>query len=265
MGWVKEKKRIKEKIVIIDNFCNDLILNKRRKMAGVSVLKEDILSLYLNIADNLGHELSDTKLRDALLVSLLGARDTTRSALAWAFYEFTRHAEVVQSVIAEVEEICGFEQNTDFSLDTLNKLEYTHAVAMEVLHLHPPIPMEVRIAVVNDTLPDGTFIPAMSSVFYSPFAMGRSKKIWGDDAEEFKPERFYKKPEPSAFKFLAFNAGPRMCLGKSLALMNIKMAFAFLLPKFKFRDAAGLSDDYIFSTSLAMKDGFPVQVSKKIK
>ena len=263
-GLGQREKRIKEKNVVIKIFCNDVIL-KRRKMASTSVLKKDVLGFYLKLYENLEDELSNTKLRDMLLTMLIAARDTTRSALSWAFFEFTRHPKVVQKVIAEVEEICGLEQNADFSFDTLNKLEYTRAVAMEVLRLHPPVPMEVRIAAVNDTLPDGTFIPALSSVFYSAFAMGKSKKIWGDDAEEFNPERFYKKPEPSAFKFTVFHAGPGMCLGKSLALMNMKMVFAFLLPKYKFYDAARHSGDYIYSVSLAMKDGFPVQVSKKIQ
>ena len=52
---------------------------------------------------------------------------------------------------------------------------------------------------------------------FMPYIMGRMPSLWGDDCLEFKPERFIGKPEPPASKFIAFKAGPRLCLGKSMA------------------------------------------------
>ncbi|TXG62730.1 hypothetical protein EZV62_009724 [Acer yangbiense] len=80
-------------------------------------------------------------------------------------------------------------------------------------------------------------------VSYLPYAMGRMKLIWGDDTEEYKPERWldengeFRKESP--FKFTAFQAGPRICLGKEFAYRQMKIFSAVLLCCFEFK----LSDE----------------------
>ena len=61
--------------------------------------------------------------------------------------------------------------------------------SFQVLRLHPSVPVDIKFAKNNDTLPDGTYIPKGSTVLYSPYAIGRSEKVWGGDAKQFKPER----------------------------------------------------------------------------
>ncbi|XLU82434.1 hypothetical protein S245_005854 [Arachis hypogaea] len=80
-------------------------------------------------------------------------------------------------------------------------------------------------------------------VSYQPYAMGRMKFIWGDDAEEFRPERWLDhngifQPD-SPFRFTAFQAGPRICLGKEFAYRQMKIFSAVLLGCFRFE----LSDE----------------------
>ncbi|XWS32288.1 hypothetical protein CRYUN_Cryun23aG0147000 [Craigia yunnanensis] len=80
-------------------------------------------------------------------------------------------------------------------------------------------------------------------VSYQPYAMGRMKFIWGDDAEEFRPERWLDedgmfRPE-RPFKFTAFQAGPRICLGKVFAYRQMKIFSAVLVRCFVFK----LSDE----------------------
>ncbi|RZC73118.1 hypothetical protein C5167_048597 [Papaver somniferum] len=69
--------------------------------------------------------------------------------------------------------------------------------------------------------------PNDASVTYLPYAMGRMKFIWGDDAEVFRPERWLNNngvfQNESPFKFTAFQAGPRICLGKDFAYMQMKI------------------------------------------
>ncbi|KAK2650718.1 hypothetical protein Ddye_018207 [Dipteronia dyeriana] len=70
------------------------------------------------------------------------------------------------------------------------------------------------------------------------YAMGRMDYIWGDDAEEFRPERWLRngifQPE-SPFKFVAFHAGPRTCLGKDFAYRQMKIVSIALLAFFRFK------------------------------
>jgi len=263
-GMFPGERRIKALVAVIDNFLYDIISSKCLLAANGGGLGVDLISLFLKSSNNESTVPSKKDLRDFVMNFLVAGRDTTALSLTWAFYELSRNPKVVERVIVEVNNICGEESNADYSFENLNKLEYTHAVVMEVLRLHPVLPNATTYAINDDTLPDGTFIPSRSCVFYAPYAMGRSKKLWGDDSEEFKPERFFKQPKPSAYKFIAFNAGPRSCIGEPLAVMTMKMSLAFLLQKFTFQDVAGHSGEYGLYFLLEMKNGFPVRVSKKI-
>lgn len=75
-----------------------------------------------------------------------------------------------------------------------------------------------KYAVHDDVLPDGTHVKAGTYVGWLSYAQGRSKRIWGEDAKEFIPERWIDengklRREPAA-KWSAFHVGPRVCLGK---------------------------------------------------
>jgi cytochrome P450 len=100
---------------------------------------------------------------------------------------------------------------------------------MEVLRLHPPVHTDMKYAVNNDIYPMAPLYQRELLLCILHLQWEGVKKILGEDAEKFKPDRFYKQQEPSAFKFVAFNAGPRTCLGKPLVLMNMKMTLAILL------------------------------------
>lgn len=95
---------------------------------------------------------------------------------------------------------------------------------------------------------------------YSINSINHSDKVWGADVNDFVPERFLGKVEPSSFRYPVFNAGPRMCPGKPLALMEIKMALAYLLPRFDFVDEAGHNGDFTWTLVMSMANGFPVKV-----
>ncbi|PRQ59915.1 putative abieta-7,13-dien-18-ol hydroxylase [Rosa chinensis] len=75
--------------------------------------------------------------------------------------------------------------------------------------------------------------------------MGRMKFLWGDDAEEFRPERWLDHKglfeQESPFKFTAFQAGPRICLGKEFAYRQMKIFSAILLGNYIFKMSAEVS------------------------
>lgn len=84
----------------------------------------------------------------------------------------------------------------------------------------------------------------------------RKESPWGRDALEFRPERFLNEKEPSPFKYSMFNAAQRICLGRPLALMNMKLAMSILLSsKFDLTDKRGHSGEYLWTLVQSMKDG----------
>ncbi|KAI9182468.1 hypothetical protein LWI28_025683 [Acer negundo] len=105
-------------------------------------------------------------------------------------------------------------------------LNFMIAALTETLRLYPAVPMDGRCAETDDILPDGFSLKKGDGVYYMAYAMGRMDYIWGDDAEEFRPERWLVngifQPE-SPFKFIAFHAGPRICLGKDFAYRQMKI------------------------------------------
>jgi cytochrome P450 len=151
-----------------------------------------------------------------MLIINSAGRDTTAQLLSWCIYRLHQHPQVKQRIRQEVREVLGaeFDPMEDVELldyETVTKrLPYTRAFAMETLRLHPSVPKQAKeCAVDHDYLPDGTLVQRGDRVTYVSYAMGRSAQLW-DDPDRFDPERFLKDPQPSQYKFIAFNAGPRI-------------------------------------------------------
>jgi cytochrome P450 len=96
--------------------------------------------------------------------------------------------------------------------------------------------------------------------------MGRIEDIWGKDCNEFKPERWLEngifKPE-NPFKYPVFHAGPRMCLGKEMAYIQMKSVAASVLERFRIKILRESTPETLLSFTLRMKGGLPIQVSKR--
>ena len=170
----------------------------------------------------------------------------------------------------------------DPTLFTPASMPYTLAIFNEVLRLYPPIPFEIKQTQSATTLPDGTFLPGGSVVVWCPWAMNRSRLTWGDDADEFRPERWLlaagdveeKKGgaglppqqraavmQKSASEFPVFNGGARLCLGRKMAeliavqvIATVAWTFEFV-PAYEGRERASKS-----SLTLPMEGGLPVFV-----
>jgi len=191
---------------------------------------------------------------------MIAGRDTTACLLTWAIYELNEHPDMEEKVLQEIHELLAQSKYPTYE-SVMHGLQYTHAFLSETLRLHPPVPSDTKTAVKDDVLPDGTFIPAGAKVNYQPYIFGRLESLWGPDVTEFKPERWLSmEKEPPAYKFLSFNGGPRLCLGKQLAYYEAKMLLAMLLPKYKFVRVAGHDPSYKLSIILQMKHGLPCHV-----
>lgn len=89
----------------------------------------------------------------------------------------------------------------------------------EVLRLYPSVPVNEKYALDDDIWPDGTHIRKGDYILWAPYAQGRSANVWGPDAKEFKPERWFTETgdlkRESQGQWPAFHAGPRTCLGNN--------------------------------------------------
>ena len=184
---------------------------------------------------------------DASLNFLSAGKDTLAQALTWTFYLLMHHPEVVKSIRDELQLLHNKSGMLELDYSTLQPLSmpYVHATLNEALRLFPPIPFEIKQCMHSVTLPDDTFLPQGSIVIWSPWAMGRSRAIWGEDADGFKPERWLERKDSglhlktkSAAEYPVFNGGQRLCLGKRMAEMEGAYVIASLVWSFDFEDAS---------------------------
>ncbi|KAF8862692.1 putative cytochrome P450 [Acephala macrosclerotiorum] len=175
------------------------------------------------------------KIQDELLNILLAGRDTTASLLSYTFYILARRPDVFEKLRAEVMTL-GLERPNFEQIKSLKYLQYT---LNEVLRLRPIVPANGRCAVRDTTLPVGggpdgkspIFVKAGQPVNYQVYIMHRRKDLYGEDAMEFKPER-WESFRPS-WQYLPFNGGPRICIGQQFALTEASYTIIRILQVFK--------------------------------
>ena len=260
----------------VDRFARDVIDSRLREMEAEErgeKGREDILSLFIAASLRSGEPISEQELRDVAMNFILAGRDTTACALSWTVWEVCRHPEVLERIREESERVApqasggvlGLADDPEVLYRTLKSgFPYLEAVISESLRLHPSVPIDSKLCVESDVWPDGTVIPAGTTVGYSPYAFGRSPLLWGPTAGEFDPSRFLEddgvtlKPR-SAYKFLTFNAGKRLCLGMETAYLETKMLLSAVLTRFEVE--VGVDDAVPVTTILLpIKGGLPVRM-----
>jgi cytochrome P450 len=215
---------------------------------------------FVGLFANSGESHSDTLLEDLVLNFLIAGRDTTAQAMAWCLWNVLQHPEVEARILDEASTVCS---GGPLTYDQIAKLEYLQAVISENLRLFPSVPIELKYTLADDTLPNGTFVPRGTSVAYSAYCMGRSTKLWGPDAEQFRPERWLAMEGPvDAYTYPVFHAGPRECLGKRLAMVEMKALLLKLLRSVKLNLAVPpeeIRPD--LQVTLGMSTGLPCYVA----
>lgn len=236
----------------------------RSRKNDASPPKDDLLSRFIASEDN-----SDEFLRDIIISFILAGRDTTSSTLAWFFWLLSTKPEIEKKILEEVKSIRSKTQNFygDLSFDELREMHYLHASISEALRLYPPVAFDTKTSLEEDVMPDGTFVGKGWFVSYNAYSMGRMKGTWGEDCEVFLPERWLEngvfRPE-SPFRFPAFHGGPRLCLGKEMAYMQMKLIVAYTLERFEIEIVEkGLVPEQLLSLTLRIKGGLAVRVRER--
>ncbi|TCD70442.1 hypothetical protein EIP91_003523 [Steccherinum ochraceum] len=227
----------------VDEFLNPIVQraveNYRKEDATKEVKDED------NLLSHLVRSTTDAAvLHDELLNILLAGRDTTAGTLTFAIYFLCTHPHVLERLRKEILETVGPSRRPDY--DDIRDMKYMRAFLNETMRLYPSVPFNSRFAFKDTTIPnpdpDGKplFVPAGTSILYSVMLMHRRKDYWGEDAEDFDPDRFFddrvKHLLANPFIFLPFNAGPRICLGQQFAYNEMSFFLIRLLQNFSKMD-----------------------------
>lgn len=110
-------------------------------------------------------------------------------------------------------------------------------ILYEVLRLFPPV-IEVSRAIPDrETKLGNILVPAGSVVSLSILHTHHDKRLWGDDAHDFKPDRFAEgvaKATKGKMAYFPFGWGPRICVGQNFAIAEARMAVSMILQRFVF-------------------------------
>jgi len=234
-------------------------LEKGGKESGVQ--GRDLLSLLIraNMSSDLpdSQRLSDADVLAQVPTFLIAGHETTSTATTWALFALTQAPDVQTKLREELLSL----PTENPSMDELSSLPYLDAVVRETLRVHSPAQATSRVAMKDDVIPLGThFVDKNGETHHGIkvtngdlitipiIALNRSKSIWGEDANEFRPERWESVPEgadsiPGIWgKQLSFLGGPRACIGYRFAIVEMKALLFTLIRAFEFKLAVPAKD-----------------------
>ncbi|KAJ8523234.1 hypothetical protein ONZ45_g289 [Pleurotus djamor] len=203
--------------------------------------KRDIMSLLVRARqaepeqEKSSHAISDEEMM-AQLTFLGAGHETTASGLAWTLWLLACHKDVQEELRNEVRPVYENDPRPDYR--TLKDLPWLDGVVMEALRLFPPVPMTFRQAAKTDYI-EGIEVPKGTLLYIPIRVVNTWKDIWGENAEEFYPPRWKSLPKDytPTLSFLSFIAGPHACIGKTMAIMEMKAVLASLIANFSFEPA----------------------------
>ncbi|XP_031265116.1 cytochrome P450 94A2-like [Pistacia vera] len=265
---IGSERELKKSIAIVNEFSTDII-RSRLEAKKENENDQDLLSHF--IGSNYNPCMNSPELyRDMVINFILAGHDSTSSALSWFFWLLSSHPDVEENILKELESIRTKNQKIigqSYEFDELREMHYLHAALSESLRLYPPVPLDSKVCCNDDKLPDGTFVGKGWIISYHAYAMGRMEGIWGKNCHEFLPERWLENGmfrQENAYRFPVFHAGPRMCIGKDMAYIQMKSIVASVIERFivDVQDK-NKSPEYVLSMTLRMKNGLKVKVRKR--
>ncbi|KAE8441932.1 hypothetical protein EG329_004140 [Mollisiaceae sp. DMI_Dod_QoI] len=190
----------------------------------------------LVLLDEVAKETTDRKLiRSQVLNILQAAGDGAAIIISNTLFLLSRHPKVEETLRQEIASIGG--QLPTYEM--LKSMKYLRRVISESLRLFPLSPNNSRVALKDTVLPTGGGSDGKAPIFtkkgtiYSTnsYVLHRDEKLWGSDADEFKPERW--ETQRQGWHYQAFGGGPRTCAGQGLVLTQISYVLVRLLQEFK--------------------------------
>ncbi|XP_045333207.1 cytochrome P450 4X1-like [Leopardus geoffroyi] len=231
--------RLQEMVKILHQYTERIIqdrkklLKNERKYGNTQKRKyQDFLDIILSAQAENDNNFSDTDLQSEVNTFMLAGQDTMAGGISWLLYHLALNPEHQERCREEIRGILG--DGSSITWDQLGEMSYTTMCIKESLRLAPPVPSISRELSKPITFPDGRSLPAGITVVLSIWGLHHNPAIW-ENPKVFDPSRFSQEnsDQRHPHSFLPFSAGPRNCIGQQFAMIELKVAIALILLRFK--------------------------------
>ncbi|KAJ3980614.1 cytochrome P450 [Lentinula detonsa] len=269
----------KEAQATMERIGRDLLRQTKEHLAatgekGDGWRARDLLSLLVrsNMSKDIPEHqrMSDEDVIAQVPTFLVAGHETTSTAVTWALFALTQNKEIQRKLRDELLQV----QTESPTMDTLNSLPYLDAVVRETLRVHSPVTGTFRVAMKDDFIPlsvpytdrkgevhNEIQVHKGDSISIPVLAINRSKSLWGEDAREFKPERWMTPggiPSTASSipgvwgNMMSFLGGAHACIGYRFSLVEMKALIFVLVRAFEF-DLAVAADDVVGKSSIVQR------------
>ncbi|MBY0240477.1 MAG: cytochrome P450 [Burkholderiaceae bacterium] len=229
-----QDRRLEHSVATVKQAIGDLIGQARVRMAqdpGHAAHPANLLEAMLVAAAQPGSGLDDQAVVGNVMTMLLAGEDTTANSIAWLLYQLQRNPAVLAQACDEVRQYAP--DPAAFTMEQMDRLPYLNACIQESMRIKPVAPF-LPMEAMHDTTVAGIHVPAHTLVWCVMRHHSMADSHVPQPAQ-FDPQRWLQ-DGPGAIDrkvSMPFGAGPRICPGRYLALLEMKVAMAMLLASFE--------------------------------
>lgn len=259
------RRRMQAAAKVMDDTVYEII--RQRRAGGPLQGRQDLLEHMLHGVDKMtGESLPDENIKAQCITFLVAGHETTSGLLSFATYYLMKNPSLLALAQAEVDRVLGSDVSRHPTYEQIHALDYIQRVLEETLRLWPTAPAFTRGPrnAPGEVIGGKYFIPYGEGCQIILTAVHRDRRVWGDDAEEFNPDRFspeLKAARPQATYF-PFGTGARACIGRQFAMQEAKLVLGMLLQRYDLVD----TENYQLRVkqSLTIKpDGFYLKLRRR--
>ena len=284
--WALQRPEISNKKarIIIKKWCQTLLKrahNRVKKEDNKDYITKDgpIMKEMLGIPAMYktklpGHRGAEKQVLDNIAILSLAGHDTTGSTITFCLMELCGHPEWQEKCRNEIDTIFTqiIAEKRSITYKDFHKFKNLTKCINETLRIWNAVPYGSQRELIHDEFINGLngkkiLIPKGTMFLVPNFCQGRSKKLWGNDADEWNPTRWagfaekdsinftsmtdvhnipqFSARNPESPRFHPFTRGPRDCFGKNFAQAEIRIMLAHLLYNYKFDLAEPTLSQYL--------------------
>lgn len=216
-----------------------------RKLTGIALARvnerlehgsdrEDLLAKLQNAKDDRGEQMGKMELVCEALTQLIAGSDTTSNTSCAILYHLCTNPKALKKLQDELDDALKHSEDVPV-LNEVHELPYLQAVISESLRFHSTSALGLpRVVPAGGATIEGKYFPAGSVVSVPSYTIHRNTAVWGQDAEQYNPDRWLEQGARARFEkaFVPFSVGPRACVGRNVALQELSILIAAIIRRY---------------------------------